>query len=196
MIGRALAVIGGLTGAAGLSQYPEFAQQYTQRLAGHLSALETVVGDFDATAERAGMDRDAALAEMTGTTFLAERGRDMRRTINRFEGLRSDYVLLTQATPFERMLMPHRLGDAETFRGTLDDYEPAVPLTTAGAVSAAVGFFGGWAAIAAVLWLLAAPFRARRARKFATADVTGFEEVVATRPTPDKRTAAQKAPRD
>ncbi|MCR9068461.1 MAG: DUF2937 family protein [Rhodobacteraceae bacterium] len=161
MLTRILAIVGGLSGAAGLSQYPEFAQQYTQRLAGQVQALEVVVTDFDATAERSGLSRDEALAEMTGTQFLADRGEDMARTITRYEGLQSDYALLTAASPFEKMLMPHRLADGETFRGTWGDYEPAVPLTPAGAASAAVGYVAGWSIIAMLIWVLTAPFRGR-----------------------------------
>ena len=168
MFTRILAVIGGLSGAATLSQYPEFAQQYTQRLAGQVQALSVVVGDFEASADRSGLTRDAALAQMTGTPFLADRGQDMTRAITRYEGLRTDYARLTTATPFEKMLMPHRLGDGETLRGTWGDYEPAVPLTAAGAVSAAAGYLAGWVAIALTVWVMTAPFRRRRKR--ATAD--------------------------
>lgn len=39
MIGRVLALAGGLSGAVGLSQFPEFSQQYLQRLAGQVDAL-------------------------------------------------------------------------------------------------------------------------------------------------------------
>ncbi len=165
MIGRVLAMIGGLSGAAGLSQYPEFSQQYTQRLAGQVQALEVVVSDFETTAARSGLSREAALAELTGTAFLAERGQDMARTIDRYEGLQADYDRLTSASPFEKMLMPHRLADGETFRGTWGDYEPAVPLTTAGAVSTIAGFFGGWLVIALLLWAVTAPFRRRGGAK-------------------------------
>jgi hypothetical protein len=159
MLARALAMVGGLAGAAGLSQYPEFAQQYTQRLAGQVQALEVVVEDFDATAERSGLSRDAALAEMTGTTFLADRGADMGRTITRYEGLQADYTRLTEASSFQKILMPHRLADGETFRGTLGDYKPAVPLTVAGAVTTGLGFLGGWLIIGMLIWAVTAPFR-------------------------------------
>jgi len=160
---RALAIVGGLTGAAGLSQYPEFAQQYTQRLAGQVQALEVVVEDFDATAERSGLSRDEALSEMTGSSFLEDRGRDMTRTITRYEGLQADYTRLSEASSFQKILMPHRLADGETFRGTWGDYKPAVPLTTAGALSAGLGFLGGWMIIAMLVWVVTAPFRNRRA---------------------------------
>lgn len=121
MIGRALAIVGGLAGAGTLSQYPEFAQQYTQRLAGQIQALGTVVDDFDASADRSGLTRDGALDEMTGTTFLADRGADLRRTISRYTGLQADYALLSSATSVEKILMPHRLTDSATFRGTWED---------------------------------------------------------------------------
>ena len=43
-------MIGGLTGAAGLSQLPEFSQQYLQRLAGQVDELTRQVVEFDQTA--------------------------------------------------------------------------------------------------------------------------------------------------
>ena len=52
-----LAIAGGLAGAAGLSQYPEFSQQYTQRLGGQVDALSEVVADFEASAMRSGLTR-------------------------------------------------------------------------------------------------------------------------------------------
>jgi len=62
----------------------------------------------------------------------------------------------------QRLLMPHRLGDAEVFRGTWSDFVPAVPLSAAGAVAAAAGFVGGWAVIGLVGGLLLWPVRRRR----------------------------------
>jgi len=80
---RVMALAGGVAGAATFSQYPEFAQQYTQRLAGQVDALTTVVMDFDTSALAAGLGREAALAEMTGSDFLVARQSDMRRTFAR-----------------------------------------------------------------------------------------------------------------
>jgi hypothetical protein len=162
MLARVLAMVGGLAGAAGLSQYPEFAQQYTQRLAGQVQALGVVVQDFDRTAERSGLSRDQALEQMTGTAFLSDRGQDMTRTITRYEGLQADYSRLTEASAVQKILMPHRLTDGETFRGTLTDFKPAVPLTLAGMVTTGLGFIGGWMIIGMLLWAVTAPFRRNR----------------------------------
>ena len=43
MILRTMALAAGLTGAATLSQFPEFSQQYTQRLGGAVDELSAIV---------------------------------------------------------------------------------------------------------------------------------------------------------
>ncbi|MEO1364377.1 MAG: DUF2937 family protein, partial [Pseudomonadota bacterium] len=61
MIARALMLAGGFAGAALTSQFPEYSQQYTQRLGGAVDALAEVVADFDASARAEGLSREAAL---------------------------------------------------------------------------------------------------------------------------------------
>ncbi|MEJ6397692.1 DUF2937 family protein [Yoonia sp. 208BN28-4] len=158
---KILAFAGGLCGAVTLSQYPEFAQQYTQRLAGQVDALTQVVEDFDTSALEAGLTRTQALDEMTGTAFLDARAADMRRTFSRHAMLEAALTDLRSATPLSRVLMPHRLSDRETFVHTWDDFVLAVPVSVAGAASASVGFAGGWLGIFAMLWLLKLPFAHR-----------------------------------
>ena len=156
MIIRVLALAGGLTGAAAVSQYPEFSQQYVQRLAGQVEALGLVVADFDASAARSGLARDAALGELRGSAFLADRQEDMSRTFARFERLKADQAMLATATPVERIFMPQRLRDGELLAGTWSDFKPAVPLTVAGMVAAGLGFLAGWLGVNLVAGLLSA----------------------------------------
>ena len=68
---KILAVAGGLAGAAGLSQYPEFSQQYTQRLAGQVDALGLVVADFEASALRQSGGTPRSLAHCATTDAAA-----------------------------------------------------------------------------------------------------------------------------
>ncbi|MCB2136614.1 MAG: DUF2937 family protein [Rhodobacteraceae bacterium] len=164
MVLRMLGLAGGVAGAAVLSQFPEFSQQYLQRLAGQVDALTLVTGDFDASAEKANLSREDALAAMSGTEFLGYRQDDMRRAFGRLERLSSDLTILREAGPVERIGMPQRFGDAETFAATWSDFAPAMPVTSSGAITAGVGFVGGWAGVAVVLSFLTAPFRRRRAR--------------------------------
>ncbi len=156
---RMLAVIGGVSGAACLSQYPEFSQQYLQRLAGKVDALTAVVADFDASAARNDLTRDAALLQLTGTAFLTDRQSDMRRNIATHDRLTADLEQLRAATPLMRLTMPQRLGDPETFAAAWADFRPAVPATVDGVVSAGVGYVAGWGLFAALWWLLSWPFR-------------------------------------
>ena len=144
MIGKGLALAGGVAGAAACSQYPEFSQQYMQRLAGQVDALQIVVADFDRSAAASGLTRLAALDELQGTAFLVARRADMERSFARFDLLSDNLAFLRLATPMERIAMPHRLADPDTFNATWSDFRPALPLTAEGGVAAGLGFLGGW----------------------------------------------------
>lgn len=159
---RALTMAGGVLGAATLSQYPEFSQQYTQRLAGQVDALGQVVADFEASALRSGLTRTQAFEQMTGTPFLDDRQADMRRTFTRHAALTDHLRQLHEATAMQRLTMPHRVADAETIAATWKDYQVAVPLTSAGAVAAGAGFLGGWGLVSGLIALIRWPFRRRR----------------------------------
>lgn len=162
MILRVIVFAGGVLGGASASQFPEYAQQYTQRLGGAVDALGEVVADFDASAAGSGLTRDAALAQMRGTDFLEARRRDMARTFERYDRLRGDLAVLEQAGPFMRAYHAARMTDGDVARAALDRFEPALPLGMAGLTFAGVGFLAGLAVVRAVLGALCWPFRHRR----------------------------------
>lgn len=153
-LAKATCLAGALTGAAALSQYPAFADQYVQRLGGTVDALSQVVQDFDTSALASGLTRSEALDQMTGTPFLEARQADMRRTVTRHVILTDQLARLRSATALDRIWLAPQLRDAETLRATWGDYTPALPVSTAGAVTTAIGFVTGWASIAALLSLL------------------------------------------
>jgi len=160
---RLAALAGGLAGGVALSQFPEFSQQYLQRLGGQVDALAAVTQSFDASATKAGVTREAALTSMEGNDFLGFHQADMRATFTRFDRLSSDLTMLREAGPVERLFLPQRFDDAELLKATWEDFQPAVPATTAGLTTGAVGFAAGWAAIGGFLSLLARRFRRRAA---------------------------------
>lgn len=162
MLGRILIFAGGLSGAVTLSQFPEFSQQYLQRLAGQVEALARVEADFDQSADRAGLTRDQALAELGTSGFSGQHAKDLQATFARAEGLRSDLSLLRLAGVYERLMMPHRMADGELLQATWADFVPAVPVSVAGGVCSGLGFLAGWALVRAVLTLLLWPFRRRQ----------------------------------
>ena len=161
---RFLALVGGLAGAAALSQFPEFSQQYLQRLAGQADALAAVMTTFDNSAAKAGLTREAALAELSGTTFREAHQADMRDTIVRADRAAADLTLLRAATPLERLTLPQRFRDPETLAATWADLRPAMPVTAEGFISAGIGFVAGWGVIGGLLALIASPFRRRAYR--------------------------------
>ncbi len=160
---RVLILAGGIIGGAAASQFPEFSQQYVQRLGGAVDALNEVVADFDSSAAQAGLTRDQALAELQGSEFLDRRRADMQRTFDRHARLRDDLQAMQAAGPFMRAYHAAQSTDGEVARAALQAFQPAVPLTTAGGMFAGAGFLAGlaaaWAALRLILW----PFRRRRA---------------------------------
>ncbi len=164
MVIRVLALAGGLTGAVGLSQFPEISQQYMQRLGGAVDALAVVVRDFDASASAEGLSRDQALQDMRGSAFLDRRRADMERTFARYDRLRADLDHLRTASPYARALHVRRMTDRDVAQATLEAYVPAVPVSTAGFVFGAVGFLAGYAVVLAMLAGLRLPFRRAKRR--------------------------------
>lgn len=161
MILRMLTLVGGLLGAATTSQFPEFSQQYLQRLGGAVDALEDVVRDFDASAQSAGLSREDALAQMQGTAFLDSRRADMTATFVRYDRLRSDLNAVKGEGPFMRAYHLPRLADPQIARAAWEVYQPAVPLNFAGVTFALVGFLLGGAALGVILRICLWPLRRR-----------------------------------
>lgn len=161
MIVRSLTLAGGLAGAATTAQFPEFSQQYMQRLGGAVDALGEVVADFDASASASGLSRSEALAQMQGTAFLERRQADMTRSITRYTQLSADLSVLEGQGPFTRAYHAGRFTDPEIARAAWAAFQPAIPVNFAGLSFAGVGFLGGMIAISLLVGVLRMPLRRR-----------------------------------
>jgi hypothetical protein len=159
---RSIVFAGGLAGAAATSQFPEFSQQYLQRLGSAVDALSEVVADFDASATASDLTREEALAEMQGTAFLERRSADMTRSITRYERLSSDLETLQGQGPFMRAYNGTRFTDPEIASAAWDAFQPAVPVSFAGLTFAGAGFLSGSAILSLILGLLRLPFWRRQ----------------------------------
>jgi len=161
---RSLSLLGGLCLGVALSQFPEYAQQYTQRLGGAVDELKVVTEEFDTAALAGGLTRQQALDRYVASPdgFLKDRGVSMERTFLRYAGLRTVLAQVEGADALERLrLLPEYL-DTEIGRRTLENFKPAVPVTAEGFLYAGFGFLLGYTLVSALVSLLTLPFRRRR----------------------------------
>jgi len=164
---RSLSLVGGLMLAVVLSQFPEYAQQYTQRLAGAVDELKTITGEFDRAAAAAGLSREAALARyrQSPDQFLAGRGVGMAATFQRYAELSSALVEIRGADALQRLQALPVYFDSDVGRRTLDDFKPAVPVTQEGLLYGGAGLLLGYLGVSVLYSLLVLPFRRRPRRR-------------------------------
>lgn len=160
---RTLAVFGGAAVAVVLSQFPEYAQQYTQRLGGAVDELRAITVDFDRGATDAGLTRQEALAryEASADTFLRDRGVSMDQTLARYTELSATLEKVRGANAIERVQLLPSFLDSDIGARTLADFKPAVPVTAEGFGWAAAGFFVGYVIVSAFWRFLGLFFRRR-----------------------------------
>jgi len=160
---RGLAILGGLLLAVIFSQFPEYAQQYAQRLGGAVDELRFITTRFDQSATQQGLTREAALERYQAVpdTFVSGQGRDMAVTFERYEELSARLAQVQGAGPVERLTDLPAYLDTEIGAATLANFKPAVPVTVEGFAWAGVGFLLGAMLAGALVSLLTLPFRRR-----------------------------------
>lgn len=143
---RIVALLLALVCGTASSQFPEFTQQYRQRLGGAIDALQAVVDDFRRDAEASGLSVPQAVADMSASTdpLIVRRGHSMERAVVRLEALRSQRDALQDAGAFRRAALVAADLDGPLAQATWSAFEPAVPVTAAGFISAALGAVTGW----------------------------------------------------
>lgn len=150
---------GGLAGAVCLSQFPEFSQQYLQRLSGARTELMVIAKGFDFTAQAAGYTREEALDKMGGSEFQNDLRDQMAGNLARFDRLDAAYASLKQTAPLMRLTKLWHFRDTDLVEDTWHEFRPAVPVTADGLICAGIGFVGGWLLVSLLLGLITMPFR-------------------------------------
>ncbi|MEM7438396.1 MAG: DUF2937 family protein [Pseudomonadota bacterium] len=158
-MGHLINLSGGVVCLCAASQFPEYSQQYVQRLGGAVDELRLVASDFDKSAKTVGMTREEALASMTGNAFQDLRRADMTRTFDRLDRLSTHYEMLKGSTAMQRLTAISRFDDRRIAARAWDDFKPGIPLTFDGLTFAAVGFLTGFAGLFGLGW---AAFALRR----------------------------------
>tara|TARA_R110002020_G_scaffold21095_1_gene71615 strand:- start:442 stop:954 length:513 start_codon:yes stop_codon:yes gene_type:complete len=161
---RIIAGIGGLGLALSLSQFPEYAQQYTQRLGGAVDELRVITENFERSAAVAGLDRSQALQRYVASndSFLTGQGTSMTATFARYDYLSATLARIENADPVSRFQQLPAYLDSDIGRRTLENYRPAMPVTIEGILYAGAGFILGYLVFSGLWRFCALPFRRRR----------------------------------
>lgn len=161
MIARTLAIAGGIAAAISMSQAPEYAQQYRQRLGGAVDELARVLREFDADAARYGMSREQGITRLSQNpdAFVSDRGVRLREDSARLARLQRQLADFQAAGPFVRMAVLARDFDPVIAGRAWESFEPAAPITMEGATMAGAGFLTGFGLVQFLAW----PMRRRRA---------------------------------
>ncbi|MCB1414939.1 MAG: DUF2937 family protein [Nitratireductor sp.] len=164
---RILTLAGALTGGAVVSQAPEFAQQYRQRIGGALQELSAVVADFDKDAAASDMTREEALTRYSRSQdrFLRDRGASIDQTLLRHARLTQQREALEAAIPLMKPFHVAQYADPALVEGAWEDFKPAVPLTAEGGIYAAGGAVTGWFLIALLFGFLGWLWRSLTGKK-------------------------------
>ncbi len=137
LLDRVLCVLG----AVGLSQAPEFFQQYLQRLGGHLDEARRQLASYEMVARQSGI----TLQQLIDTTKaqaaepVAKLGGVIADTQARVESLAATETALREASVWERPFVFLSHLDAGIAARTWEVFKPAVPVTVEGFVYAGAG---------------------------------------------------------
>jgi len=152
-------IVGAVILGVSMSQFPEFTQQYQQRLGGAVDELRIITQEFDRAAASQGLNRDEALATYTGLEFLEIRASDLQDTFDRYDRHSEDLVVLGNANSFDRLKNFTHMTDSKLVERTWQAFKPAIPVTSEGLSFAGLGALVGFAGFAVISRLI---FRRRR----------------------------------
>ena len=155
-IKKAIYLTVAILGAVAMSQFPEFQQQYKQRMGGTLDELNRQVLALDGRAADAGLDRydyirrflespDAAVkSEGEHLSDMLGRQLRVRQAIDEMDNAKEVMLLIT--------VLFHL--DLPTAQATFDNYKPAIPITISGGFHALAGFVIGYLLVGLLFSLL------------------------------------------
>lgn len=144
-MGRIIMLCVMLVSGTATSQLPEFSQQYRQRLGGAIDALEEVIADFTRDAADHGLTPAEAIERQKASqdSFVRARGESMENAETRLARLKEQQAALETAGPFQRLMIVVQGFDSTLAQATAEDYEPAVPVTMTGFITAGIGALAG-----------------------------------------------------
>ena len=158
MIVRALTVAGAVAGGAGMSQFPEYSQQYQQRLAGAVDEMRVVVAQFDDSLASVGKTRAEVFMQTGGSDLERQLIDDGKSNIARIAHLETALARVKDAPILQRLFASPAVADRKVAAAAWSDFKPALPLTIVGLACAGIGLILGWVFCSILFGLLTLVF--------------------------------------
>lgn len=132
--------------AIALCQFPEFQQQYKQRLGGTLDELNRQVAALDIRAEDAGMKRYDYIRHFLDNSdmVIQSEGQSLSDMLGRRISVQNAIDEMDNARSYELLFTMLLRLDTATAGATLENYRPAIPITVSAFVHALFGFVFGY----------------------------------------------------
>ncbi len=137
LLDRLFAVAGALL----FSQAPQFFQQYSHRLAGHVSELQVLISNIQTAAARTGKGLSEYVYKFTqhADVDFSSQGEMMNGIISRHIDLKKALISMQDATALSRPFHFLQSFNLEIAQSTLRDFQPGLLITAEGLAYALVG---------------------------------------------------------
>jgi hypothetical protein len=169
MLIRRLALFFAMISGIVCAQFPEYAQQYRQRLGGALDELDAIIARFDADAAQNGLTEPQGVTQLRQNPdpFVRTRGDQMKDVIARRNKLQEQAQIFAEDGNFKRVWELVTQADPQIAWRAYQSFEPGVPVTMEGFVSALIGFVIGGGLIRLLGWPIERHHRRKRRRLLA-----------------------------
>jgi hypothetical protein len=163
MIFRRIALFFALVIGLAMTQLPEYAEQYRQRLGGAIDELSAVVARFDSDSQQQGLTEQGGIDRLHANSdpFVQQRGTQMQDLVARLQRLSETQKQMQSDGPVGRLATLATHYDRMVASRALQSFEPAMPVSLEAFVLGIVGFvFGG-----GLIHLAGRPFRKKQGRR-------------------------------
>jgi hypothetical protein len=128
------------------SQVPQFMQQYTQRLAGHVESLQALLTQLRQMASMSHKTLEEYIQKFRDSADpdFARQADFMHGILTRWQDLHQAYEQLTQGSVVLRPLYFLKNFQTDIAHTTLDSFQPGFSFTLEGLSYAGVGMILGW----------------------------------------------------
>ncbi len=128
-----------------MTQLPEYAGQYEQRLGGAVDELSAIVAQFDRESAAQGMSEKGGIERLhqNPDVFVQQRGDQMSEISARLARLQALQQMLKTSGPAERFGLIVTHYDSSIASRAFQSFQPAVPVSAEAFILGLIGFVAG-----------------------------------------------------